>query len=830
MITKQYIEELRKTNESFNTEDFCRVDTKNLYFLWDGQNGTKKRYPLATYGQEIIVSEILDLPEGDYPLPPASPDGKKHPYLYFTEDDIPEIKKTLEHPHFKEAAKKFWEYANAENFTGIYPEKVEKSGLTSRWDIETNATLESKAFAYAITKNERYGLEAIIGAKNAMLTVFFTPDIHPDLCHGPNRLMDIVAKVFDWCYDLLTEKDKKELILGVQNRLFGATEYNLFRISQGLSPDMPSFNAVSGHGTGSTLIKKFVSLALVFYSEVKSWWNYIGGRYFDKYIPVFEATYVGGWASQGTANGGYGAAKYSHAIVSAYLIETATGHLPSHARPGSGIDRAAYFLASHLNGGDRYFTTGDGPRYPEGAPVPYQFMLFTAALYKDPAMYAMAKHYSEGFTKFDHQSINEMTVPMVLILASRISEENKNKYQTRGDGVELINYFSGMAGTMSVRNAWDGTPAVSYMKIGEMTMANHDIADHGTFQLYYKGMLAGSSGAYKKYGSPVHICYLQATVAHNGLLIFDPSKVEKEPVYNEYGRMLNMKSYYYSGGQRQLSEAGTIENWLSGKYNMGKVTGADYEYKESGLPHYAYIGGDITAAYPEDTVERVERRMLTVYTERADAPMLFFTFDSITSVDPSFKKTFLLHTIKEPEINEDGISATVTSEHGGRLTLNIVSGAEKITKLGGCGKAFWINDKNCTDEYAPDDYADTIWGRLEIGMQGNKSDELLCAMYTSDADKNVNLDIEKIDTGSDYTSVLVENKLVSFARSKVRTNTSFSADVPSNSDIDVYISGLCAGTWVLTQNASFREIIVKEESGFLYTKASGGKLLLTYKS
>ena len=171
---KQYIEELKKTNESFNTEDFCRVDTKNLYFLWDGRNGAKKRYPFATYGQEIIVREILDLPEGDYPIPPAAPDDKKHPYLYFTEYDIPEIKKTLEHPHFAGAAKKLWEYANVESFTGIYPERVGKSGLTNRWDVEINATLESKAFAYAITKDERYGLEAIIGAKNAMLTVFFT--------------------------------------------------------------------------------------------------------------------------------------------------------------------------------------------------------------------------------------------------------------------------------------------------------------------------------------------------------------------------------------------------------------------------------------------------------------------------------------------------------------------------------------------------------------------------------------------------------------------------------------------------------------------------------
>jgi hypothetical protein len=115
-------------------------------------------------------------------------------------------------------------------------------------------------------------------------------------------------------------------------------------------------------------------------------------------------------------------------------------------------------------------------------------------------------------------------------------------------------------------------------------------------------------------------------------------------------------------------------------------------------------------------------------------------------------------------------------------------------------------------------------------MQGNKSDELLCAMYVSDAEKNVTLGVKRIDTGKDYTSVLVDDKLVSFARSAAHGDVTFAADIPGEGNIDVYISGLRAGTWILTQNSSSREITVKKESGFLYARASCEKLLLTYKS
>ena len=84
----------------------------------------------------------------------------------------------------------------------------------------------------------------------------------------------------------------------------------------------------------------------------------------------------------------------------------------------------------------------------------------------------------------------------------------------------------------------------------------------------------------------------------------------------------------------------TISELKTDKYLTGNVVSKRHGYNdvEKTDPKYAYIGGDITNAYPEDTVDFVGRRMLSVYTGNEDVPMVFFVYDRITSDKSSYKK------------------------------------------------------------------------------------------------------------------------------------------------------------------------------------------------
>lgn len=812
--TSEYIESLKATNDAFDTAKFQTVNTSNQYN--DAENGVADKYSLVKYGESVTMNSIIKMDTSKYE-PAATPAGRQHPYVFFSRSDLDGIIETLNSAEFSSARAQFWSYANAANFTGEFPTK---EGVDYRFSTTVLAQMEAKALAYLITGDAVYGYEAIIGAKNAMLTLYYTKDIHMDPYHGPSQTMLTVAKVYDWCYDLMTDTDREQIILGVQNLMCPALEYNLFQKEQGLETYNPVPSAVAGHGTGPQFIRDYVTVALAFYTEEESWWDFIGGRFIAEYAPVIDYAYTGGWASQGMAC--YGTAKYFINMWAAWVIRSATGYTVSYAVDDGGSGReAAYFLNSHIMANDRYFQTGDGSRTSNGSDINIEYMVLAAAFYSDPALEAFAKYYTSSYSKFSYDFNEEMTVPMTIVFGSFFAQDvPEGEYTERGDGVDLIQYFDSPNGFMSARDSWSSDAAVVMMKIGEMTMANHDIGDHGTFQIYYKGMLATSSGAYKKYGSNAHLYYLQATVGQNGLLIFNPALSGDD--------ISKPASYYYSGSQRQFASGNTIEQWLSGSCVTGTVNGHEAGYNDDGSAKYGYIAGEITQAYNGATVDYVGRRMLTIYTGNPDYPMLFLTFDEITSDSAEFTKTFLLHTVKEPTVDADSMSAVVTDGEG-KLVLHSLSGAQNIEKIGGAGKAYWINGRNCTDEYATDDDAATIWGRIELTTSGNLSDSFLTAMYVTDVGNDVSEAANVKGYESDELKFAVMfDYVIAFVDSHNRISDEFTFGVQGTGLYNYYISGIEAGTWNVKVNGeSVASFTVSEEGGIATFIAPAGKVTVT---
>ena len=388
-------------------------------------------------------------------------------------------------------------------------------------------------------------------------------------------------------------------------------------------------------------------------------------------------------------------------------------------------------------------------------------------MYNDPVIYAHALELS-NYHKFSSETHNERYV-MTMTHAYQLCCAAMVDYNGEGsrDGVETIQYFADPAGQITIREAWNDPDSVAIMmRLLNKTMGSHENYAHGTFQIYYKGLLALNSGSYRRYGSPSHNYYHQATLADNGLLVFNPANASDDSS--------NTASYFYSGSQLRTSVANNFDAWMSTGHVVDTL-GADYGYNTDGTPKYAYISGDLTGTYDTFTVDYVGRKMFTLFTGDDDIPALFFTFDQIESDNADFTKHWLLHIVNEPEIDQDNLTATVINGDG-KMYVESLFGADAIIKVGGTGKAFWINGyfkdysnrgswdeklqdftdpsdkgswvegKNATDESTTDDKADDIWGRIELRTSGEKYSKLFTVMAITDTVNEIPFEIKKFKT------------------------------------------------------------------------------------
>ena len=779
----------------------------------------------AKFTQAQFGGEPKSMGTSPYAAPEAYPTAGEHPRVFLTKSDIPTIKALLEKPEMRDYSIAYWALANEKNFTGVFKDTV-KNGVTIRWNTHYFEVVEAKALAYLLTGDELYGYEAIVAIKNMMLTLKYDAVIHSDTYHGADEIITHTAMVFDMCHDLLSEEDKNQLLGGICNLMWPQMEFKF---------PPTSLSAVSGHGTGSQFLRTYVAVALAVYDEMPDWWEFVGGRYYEEYLPVINYCYQGGFVSQGTSN--YGDLKLQVNFLSAFYVRNATGDMPL-VKNGR---LAPYYMLGYIMANDKYFMTGDGGRPQNGGSVTPHYFILGANLFNDPTLAAWGKYFTANYsTGFAHRYSRTISHSNVLCWLAKSPEPIGDPKES----TELIQYLPYPSNNMTARNSWDSDAAVVLMRIGGITMTNHDGNDAGTFHIYYKGLLAATSGSYSDYGSTHHQYYLRDTISYNGLLIYNPSLgtdtptlgTKKDENGNTVDNPLDVKNgstYFYTGGQKNPGGAGDYDNWTGGNFETGTVVAYDQKYV-NGEAKYAYINGDITKAYNSATVAFAARRMLTVYTGDENYPMIFFTFDTMTSTDESFRKSFLLHTVFEPTVDKTNMTASVTNGDG-RLNLVSVYGPDFIEKIGGEGYAYWIsgstfynedgtlNGKNCVDKATPKDNSTVIWGRVELVKEGgNLTDNFLTAMYVTDASNTQTLGTEKFHEGNVW-GVKIKNIISAFVEGEIATHKEFTFTTSGEGTHEYYISGVEKGTWSIYVNGQrISNIKVTGDSDLLYFKAPTG--------
>ena len=737
-------------------------------------------------------SSVMPLPEGRYPLPSITP-PPEHPRLMFRAQDMDTIKKNMEDEESAAAVAEF-NKLKEESFDGNLPEKE-----TSNYDGQKLGIIEAKAFDYVMYGNEQHAKEAIEAIKNYAKTCTYVG--LNDYTRQMGHVIFTAAEVYDWCYPVLTDEDKEEIVA----------------LCQGIGTQMeiefpPSGQgAVCGHGGEMQLLRDWLSLAIATYDEYPDIYNFVGGRFFSEFVPARNYWFTSEAHHQGSAYGS--SSRHECELWSQWLIYRMSGetvYIPEMSqvvyqwiytrRPDGQLLREGDDYNEGI-GKNKYWNTIAGP------------LFYASNFYKDPVL---KKQFLRdgGVSKFEYSMWSRTPVQFMIFNDPTIGKEDI-------DTLPLTKYFESPLGAMVARTGWnmgmDSPDVLAYMKIGELWAANHNHRDAGNFQIYYKGILASESGYYESYGTDHDANYNKATIAHNTLLISS----ENDPIGNQR----------IPGG-----EPATLEVWLKDDvYRTGEVIGHEFG-PDTQEPEYSYIAGDIAKAYGSN-VEEAVRSMIFMPLDDEEHPAAFVVFDKVTTENDDAKKTFMLHMQEEPEVNgnvsiikrqEDGYNGMLTNQ-------TLLPASSTIEKIGGSGKEFWMGDRNYALKSSINNETslEAGWGRIEISPQtGNNTDYFLNVMYVNDADKDLALEEAELIENDSVAGAKIFNRVAVFNKNKDRITDSVSFDVPGDeTELKVNVAGLQAGTWTVKVNgAEVGTQIASEDGGIIYFTAPAGSYELVYSS
>jgi hypothetical protein len=443
--------------------------------------------------------------------------------------------------------------------------------------------------------------------------------------------------------------------------------------------------------------------------------------FFTKFVPVRNFLYPAHMHHQGDS---YIATRFQHDLLASWLFR----------RIGAGDvftrqqQFVAYQLLYHLRPDGQQFRSGDTYDCSGRSNSKRRLMLLAGTYYEDPYLLEMADSYSYSRPSF---------FDLVFELLFRRAGLEKRPL---GE-LPLSKYFAEPMGEMVARTGWrmgldsESRDAVIHMRIGEYFFGNHQRKDFGTFQIYYRGPLAIASGLYQgqnqPYGSPHWLHYHHQTVAHNGLLIYDPSEKMAKGSVNDGGQR------WPNNGADHPKDLHTL---LGNDYRMGRVTAHEFGPSPT-IPLYSYIAGNITPAYSSSKVKNVTRSMVTFNTRDSVWPCMLVIFDRIVSTKASFKKTWLLHSIQEPMIQGRTVTVVRNSknytgkgQYTGKLVVeSLVPEKVNITKVGGPGKEFWVESVGRNFATSKGGAAEPGNWRIEISPeQPAKSDTFLHVLTMMD--------------------------------------------------------------------------------------------------
>ncbi len=738
-----------------------------------------------------------------YAAPAAYP-MQTHPRVLFNSGTAESIRSALTAEESSYAYKRYTELSETEwdgRFVGI-------NSQGHNYEGQLAAVIEAKAFRYAMTGDESYGYDAVYAAKNAILTIN-VPHTVGDWCRRHSYLMYVVACAYDWCYDLMTEEDKSQIIAGCVNLLGAHFEICCYTGEGNLVPDNQS--AIFGHGAEDQLLVDYLAFAIACYNEAPEIYEFVGGRLLNDYTAAQNFLYQSGSHWEGTM---YASVRSAAAVVSNLLFNA----MSENTLIPFDIEKVITTTTHYIRPDGQPYRIGDTNENKTLDEFQFVWMAncctYAGNLYKNSYLKSVGYKYTKGFMCFNNMVAGMSAVQFLATNDPGVSHTYEGYVPlTHTTKYPLTNIFA--------KSKHDDKDSFGiYMTMPENFASSHAHMECGSFQIFYKGALASDSGAYTRWYGPHHMGYNMSTISSNSLLIFNP---ELKDYINP-----KRKNMIYSGGQSIDNGADlpdTLEELMKHPA-LGQCTSLGVaNIEKEGRYLYSYMAADMTKAYDAVTVDEVCRYMLAFPTDNAVCPFAFITFDRIASKEASYKKTALIHVQEEPAFTDGGF-AIVTNTRGdnhGKMVVQSVGYETDYSAIGGEGREFWVVDHNIPADITlvKDSIAEYGWGRIEITPKNpEKLNRMLTVMYVTDAEC-ADPPVRAADIKSEtLTGAEIFGKAVLFPKND--RLISDEAEFTLSDVCECYVTGVCPGRWSVTADGeSVCEAEAGEGNNIITFKASG---------
>lgn len=793
-------------------ERFKDLEIDSMYITSVGSK------PSGKDGTPVAGSDRIPdtLEQGSSPIPTINPPANEHPRILFTKEDIPQILANLEAPQNEAPVSRYKEYL-ASDYDGT-PNGREYYQLP---------TLEAKAFHYALTGDKEMGRKAVDGIIK-YLEGYNIAD-SSDVTRDGGNIVFISSEIYDWCYDLINVKEKK-FIMDKCIAILAETE---------LEWPLREMGTITGHGNEAMFLKDVLAFAIATYDERPDIWSNVGGRFYDEYVPVRQWFNQAGYHHQGASYG-----LYRHRWDTwAYLLITGMGA----PEPYDGKDLAdmAYQLIYQRRPDGQYFRDGDNHQDSREKMWGYwgeneEAMSLDQAITDDPYIKNEFFRLNPLLKAFD-ADYSENASPLTYLI-----HNNPNTEAESYTGLPQARYFGSPVGLTIARTGWnDGAEspdAIAWMNIGEQRTNNHQHANSGAFQLYYKGILASRSGIYQGYTtsgssngstgySSEHVwMYASKSIAYNTMLIYDPSEAKVQP---ERGNVTD-------GGQRAIFSNGEIsdlDEYLNADSeghdtNTGKVVAQEIDPKNPMTPEYTYLKGDLTKAYLQRKCEYYDRSFMFLDLDNEEVPATLIVYDRVTSTNPDFKKTWVLHTQEQPVIEDKQIvaqrtlsSSTYDMGYNGKLTVDSLLPKNSTITVVGSEEEGWhtINGVDWTGLPAATKTTEGISYRIEISPEkAATTDRFLNVLQVADAGTDNYFEVEEFETPNIY-GVQISDRVVTFAK---ETNDLINVNFETKGEgtLKYTVCDVASGTWEVTVGENTQTVFVTEDGKVLAFYAPSGKV------
>lgn len=741
------------------------------------------------------------------PLPPT-----EHPRLFVRSEEIPALKERMQHAEGKKILRRLQKAAvprtpaeEAEEKDRGFRYYAKMRGITSEVQLQ--------ALDYLVNGNADQARKAIISMLDTLKRTNF--GTKKDLSRASGAMLMVGGMIYDWCYDQMKPEERQEYIK------------EFIRIAHTMECHYPPKRTepIAGHSSEWMILRDMLSCGIAIYDEYPDMYNYVITMLFEDYIPVRNFTYKGQNYHQGS---GYITVRFLNDLNSLWILD----------KMGAGAiyDPAQQYVLYDFI----YRRRPDGQVLPAGDvnPAPRK----RPQSYSMPAMLA-SSYYNDPYLAYEYERRPSTEAHMLMLELLWRDFDLKGK---KPDDLPLTRYSGTPFGWMIARTGWGKNSVVAEMKVNEHFYGNHQHMDGGAFQIYYRGPLAIDSGSYQGssggYNSPHNKNYFKRTIAHNSLLVYDPS--EKFACWN-YGGAGKTEFAANDGGQRMPGDrwetCRSFDNLLSESYTVGKTLAHDFG-PDSMYPEYTYLKGDITKAYTSK-VEDVRRSFVFLNMEPngnadlnpegvvTEVPAALIVYDHVVSSDKDFKKYWLLHSIEEPQTGKQEFTVMRTKDGDtGKLHCSVLLPDSDLTKVGGPGKEFWVFGENYPNAATtrPDPCNERGEWRVEVTpKKASKEDCFLNVMQVMDNTVKP-LPVQRIDAEK-VVGAVISDRAVFFCRDSKSLSENFTFEIPKSAGkkFKVLLTDMAEGKWTIKCGKKKIDTIqVSSESGTLYFEAQPGEYTL----